>query len=412
MNRTRSTTTMRPTSLDYVESMTYAPYSGKGSVKSGRSSGHSKTISDVNHPNYRKRIARGEVIVGELFVDEFDRSFSGFSVTYSSPSYHANWSGDGASLLENLVSPDVLLDNDLLSMRRVALLKAHAAIRQNSVMAGEIAGEIRSTLEMLRHPFRDALNLTGRMIKSFKAHRGKSTRSAARAFSNMWLEYRYGWKPLILDIHQVYKNHRTFRSRLFKRRLVARASQSGSQNTSKSFEMQPCIPDFGVWKASGTVTRSQEVAAHAGVIYEVQPRSASEQVSVDYRLGADSLLQTAWELTPFSFVVDWFVDVGTWLEAIIPVPGVQILGSWVTTVNTSSTTYSCTGFQGRTDSVITETGTLGSSVHHRKIIERLINQCLPQAPPVNFDFSSLTHAVDGSCLTIQRLLADLRSIRH
>jgi hypothetical protein len=41
-----------------------------------------------------------------------------------------------------------------------------------------------------------------------------------------------------------------------------------------------------------------------------------------------------WELVPLSFIVDRFVSVGAWLDAIVPKPGVTIKGSWTTRTST------------------------------------------------------------------------------
>jgi hypothetical protein len=39
-----------------------------------------------------------------------------------------------------------------------------------------------------------------------------------------------------------------------------------------------------------------------------------------------------WELTPFSFIADWFFNIGQTISSWTPNPGVKELASWVTTV--------------------------------------------------------------------------------
>jgi hypothetical protein len=46
--------------------------------------------------------------------------------------------------------------------------------------------------------------------------------------------------------------------------------------------------------------------------------------------GLTELPLTAWELVPFSFVVDWFVNIGDWLEALTPKLGIKILSEGYT----------------------------------------------------------------------------------
>lgn len=57
------------------------------------------------------------------------------------------------------------------------------------------------------------------------------------------------------------------------------------------------------------------------------------QWDVQSSLGLDlsGVLGAAWERIPYSFVLDWFVDMGSWLKAIVPVSGVTTLGNSVST---------------------------------------------------------------------------------
>jgi len=48
--------------------------------------------------------------------------------------------------------------------------------------------------------------------------------------------------------------------------------------------------------------------------------------------GLDSLAEAAWDLIPFSFIVDWFVDIGTFIAAWTPEMGLKPLASWYTVI--------------------------------------------------------------------------------
>lgn len=47
------------------------------------------------------------------------------------------------------------------------------------------------------------------------------------------------------------------------------------------------------------------------------------------QLGVLNPLSTAWELTPFSFVVDYFWDIGSFLTNIVPPQGVDFVDGWI-----------------------------------------------------------------------------------
>lgn len=387
----------------------------RGSYPSG-STGESKTISDCPHPGFRKAISSGGVVMGDLILTRGWRKVTIGSVLYSaSNGYYVTYSGDMMAFLE----PNILITvssvfDDIPKMSSVALMNAMGKIRKNSVMSGEVLSDLGKTVGMLRHPLESSVSLTRRMLKSAKRGYGKTARSVTRANADAWLEYRYGWKPLLLDINQAAKNAMSFRDRLYPRRLVVRASEKGSRNQTISFsDAVVATPVPTGWKASGSVTYNENVEAHAGIMYEVSNRTTSEQISADYRLGVDSLAQTAWEVIPFSFVVDWFANVGGWLEAIVPNPGVSILGRWVTTKAEQRRAYTPFILKTRSDgSSIYEAGTLGSSEHYAVTVTRDTNPQLPPTPPLNLDFSSVTHAVDGASLLAQKVISGLGSLRH
>ena len=63
--------------------------------------------------------------------------------------------------------------------------------------------------------------------------------------------------------------------------------------------------------------------------------------------GLQNLGETAWELVPFSFIVDWFTNVGATIGSWTPNIGYEILASWVTTeiVQTQTSTVSSLGIE-------------------------------------------------------------------
>jgi hypothetical protein len=68
---------------------------------------------------------------------------------------------------------------------------------------------------------------------------------------------------------------------------------------------------------------TREVKVRAGVLTDVKPTSTSQL------LGVDKLVETAWDLIPFSFIIDWFTNVGDTLSAWTPTYGFNALASWV-----------------------------------------------------------------------------------
>lgn len=55
------------------------------------------------------------------------------------------------------------------------------------------------------------------------------------------------------------------------------------------------------------------------------------------------LLTLPWELVPYSFVVDWFLNVSDVLNALAPVPGWKLLGSCLVTRRVRHVTWTASG---------------------------------------------------------------------
>jgi hypothetical protein len=77
--------------------------------------------------------------------------------------------------------------------------------------------------------------------------------------------------------------------------------------------------------------------ARAGVLTDVE----LSHVSI---WGTDAIASSLWELTPFSFILDWFFNVGQKIAAFSPNAGVRKLASWVTVRTLATLTNSADGF--------------------------------------------------------------------
>lgn len=139
------------------------------------------------------------------------------------------------------------------------------------------------------------------------ANRAK-LRETVKHFNQAWLELRYGWRPLVYDIsgacsQMLEKPHLTQRGRNVE---VVDLGGSSSKITDGSIGRLTCT-------CARTGTRTYRGYALARGVLGTAP---------EFRP-----FQTAWELVPFSFVVDWFFDVGSFIAAATPIPGVDILAS-------------------------------------------------------------------------------------
>jgi hypothetical protein len=117
---------------------------------------------------------------------------------------------------------------------------------------------------------------------------------SANALSSAWLELQYGWLPLIKDIGaaaEMIKLHPKTN------RVKARSSNRGGAHLNSSSNI-------------GNLTVFNNDRRLQNIVVVSSPPSLQE------RLGLTDPLTIAWELVPFSFVLDWFGPIGDYLSAL------------------------------------------------------------------------------------------------
>lgn len=168
--------------------------------------------------------------------------------------------------------------------------------------------------------------------------------------AQLWLEYRYGWSPLVNDIVDQMKACDAVMRR--KDRLLA----TGAPMTADG---RAVFKAKAKSKISGTVSSNlsraslgrgtmayrrdvqHNVECHA---YAHYCHSVSGFLSRFNDFGAFAVPRAIWELCPWSFVIDWFIPIGDWLGALEPKVGVDILASGVVVHDVKVVTRVLTGW--------------------------------------------------------------------
>lgn len=411
MKRTRST---NATTLTPVVSYDHTAVNGnKTSYTYGRSTnyfwtGNSKQISDETHPGYAKRKAKGAIIMGNMHLTNTTCSFTDKSCTQGP---HPTWGtrvsrGNFFGYATRPSDPVTELDSFLSQMKALALIKAYAEIDKGAISSAEYVAELSTTIGMLRRPFKNSRKLIGKIVK---ARDGllKTTSNFAEASANAWLEYRYGWKPILSDVAKVVTATHDVRERMQRRRLVARGRESLTLNREKAFSVSGGIPTWDT--ILGSVESKNQLSASAGVIYEVRERTATSALSQYLCADTHNTPQNVWNILPYSFVVDWFVNVGDWLAAVTPNPNISVRGNWVTTVHEKDLIYSKMQIKSLIGTV-TYTDSLNDIVIHSETVDRECNQSISSTPVMTVDSLSWQQSIDAVSLSLGATLKALRGI--
>lgn len=168
-----------------------------------------------------------------------------------------------------------------------------------------------------------------RIPKAWQKFRRDPVAWASRSFPQRWLEYRYAWSPLVMGIYDSLEllEHQTKRPFLKTARKHA-VSETGSSTVGSysfgSLETFPC-----------TMTFEYKERRDCYVVVTMKMRNDTLTT-----LNDAGILNPAgiwWETIPFSFVADWFVNVGDYLNACSALATLDFQGGTATHSHTWTT---------------------------------------------------------------------------
>lgn len=178
-----------------------------------------------------------------------------------------------------------------------------AGASQSYQMIAKRASQMTASARALRRgDVRGAIrHLTGKLPS--RKQRRKVARAASRSSANGWLELQFGWLPLLGDI-QSASEVLIANPELFPVRVGITDPFTGVAIDR--------ILDYG-WRRTRQV-RQYSVRKQAQAF--ATARVSNPNLALASDLGLTNPAHIAWDLVPFSFVVDWFIPVGRMLKQI------------------------------------------------------------------------------------------------
>lgn len=232
--------------------------------------------------------------------------------SYTSGSYSEHWPvEERISSIGTLIAVDPISEASLRIRAKIKDLNVNIAQNlceypQAAKMFGSLVGDVVSTYR----------NIRGGLPSLFSAGFDRLLKKgdpAAKRAANRWLQYQYGIAPMVGDIHSLIDHMlRSVRAgRLLSATVSGRnALNRQDYNDSVYWRKQT---GFQFWTAK--------------LYYTVRADSLPRELA---QLGISNPLLLAWELIPFSFVVDWIIDVGGFMSSIDAFNGVAINGGYIT----------------------------------------------------------------------------------
>jgi hypothetical protein len=215
-----------------------------------------------------------------------------------------------------------------------ALMRAikDARSKQSHFRGGNFLAELRDTLRGIRNPakgFRDLLDTyrrnarrntrraagrravptTQEDFRRLERDSPRSARAVQRALSDTWLESNFGWQPLLSDAVDSYQALRRLAARV---PLVRFFGQSSNDDPPTYASGQRSLE---VTQLVYTVrTHNSYDCRYYGAV-KIETQCASGAAIEEMGVRARDFVPAVWEAIPYSFLIDYFTNVGDVIEA-------------------------------------------------------------------------------------------------
>jgi hypothetical protein len=158
--------------------------------------------------------------------------------------------------------------------------------------------------------------------------------SLSKSLASNWLELQYGWKPLLQDVKGGMEALKRLNSSSSP--LVRRVTSSGSVT---STVITPILDRTG----QGNKVGSHTVVTHSRTKYVLRYKIDDKLKAFLAQTGFTNPVNLLWEIVPFSFVVDWFIPIGPYLETLSSWDGLVFLDGSQTNFTRGSATSAVDG---------------------------------------------------------------------
>lgn len=197
------------------------------------------------------------------------------------------------------------------ALRNQSIVECMNRLASREAAIGQYLAESMKSAEMLAESYNQFLRLwlalrRGRLPDNWQLSLGMA--------NNVLLQSQYGWRPLAQDMYDMYK---LASKGLTTNPLIFHASRQCSDDSS------------GPWNA---VSGKQGTRTVQSIVKtKLYAQVSGELTNALNRIGLANPAQIAWELVPYSFVWDWAMPIGSFLQTLSASAGLNFLGGYTTT---------------------------------------------------------------------------------
>jgi len=217
-------------------------------------------------------------------------------------------------------------------LRSLAEVDALLKLKDQKVNLGQAFAERAQTVNL----FTSNIEKIGKSIRALRKGRWKDAArhlgvngwkpASSTAFSR-WLELQYGWKPLLGDI---YGSCEALAEIPLHRYIVTVKSK-------KAVGSERYVSEGGGRYYAPIMTHETELQQ---VLVRLDYHPTGVLLREFSSLGVTNPFELAWELMPWSFVIDWALPIGDWLSTLDAANGYEFIGGSYTMTGRKQHRYS------------------------------------------------------------------------
>lgn len=210
---------------------------------------------------------------------------------------------------------------------------------------GVTLGEMRSTIKGVRQYAESTLGLIEAMAAQYRRRKRDvvdllmgippRTRRAPSWYRNKdrliidnWLQFQFAAKPLLGDIQT---SAEALSWLLFDERRPMRMKFKAGGSDSRSQSV--LLAGATINTIRGRTRMETTEQCHISAVYDIEPTGTR----TFQQLGLTNPLSVAWELTPFSWGVDYVTNVGKWLSSLARIEGASFVEGSLTRIQRTKT---------------------------------------------------------------------------
>jgi hypothetical protein len=285
----------------------------------------SKVRKGVRNPKHQAQIRRGTEATTDYncFYRSYD--YEPYTVTLNfkdvgvSPNVDRVWTYSGDPLFLGISRPDGALDATSDALARTKALErfmSRANQELTTFQGGVVIGEIRETIGLLRSPMAGIRGHLGsyvgklRKLKRQAIRSRMTTRKMLELASEMWLEVAFGWRPLFADARDLCSTLEDLG-----KQSPDRVRLQGSGEAEKQVSVGQIAKGFAF--SGNVIADIYETFNFRYKFYGAIDCTAmgGSSLARKFGLGPENFLPTVWEVIPYSFLVDYFTNIGQIISA-------------------------------------------------------------------------------------------------